>query len=326
MTQKLSRRKRASELLDAAPPAPAPEDIEIVDDAPPEGGAVVQIEAGAEPEETVESLREQLAREREEKRQLLASKTTAEHAATSYRREADGAAAEALNAARAAVENGLHLTQSNIAAAQRAIADSAAAGDWMLFSEAQKNLSENLAKQTELNAAKAEIEYRAKNPAPRQPVGDPVEAQIAQFTPQSQAWLRKNRDAVFKDEKSQILTRKGHEMAVEGMGLIPDSPEYFAFMDDHINRTMRGAPPPPASKAPARVPAAPVSPAAFGQAPTRKGQISLTAEQKQAAIETRPDLSPQQAILVYAQGVDTINDGTGTNLRWSAAKYQGGRT
>jgi hypothetical protein len=362
MTQKISRRKKAADLLDELPPPPDPgETIEVVDDpreapeqrqaeAPvyvdlnppprpaPRAGQNERYEIGddsTDEVDTVESLREQLVREREEKRRLQEGKTTAENVATSYRREADGKAAEALNAARAAIDNGLHLTQANITAAQRAIAESAAANDWALFAAAQTNLAENIAKLTELNTAKAEVERRANNPEPRQPIGDPVEAEIAQFTPQSQAWLQKNRDAVFKDNKTRVLTRKGHEMAVEGMGLIPDSPEYFAFMDDHINRTIRGgaapAPaanpsPPPVPRQSARVPAAPVAPASFGQAPSRKGQVALTAAQKQAAIDLRPDLSPQQAMLVYAQGVKTINDGSDTNLMWSANKYQGGRT
>jgi hypothetical protein len=362
MTQKLSRRKKASDLLDELPPPPDPgEAIEVIDDpreapAQRQAEAPVYVDVNPPPRqaprpaqndryeigdddtsdevETVESLREQLARERDEKRRLQEGKSAAENVATSYRREADGKAAEALHAARAAIDNGLHLTQANITAAQRAIAESAAAGDWALFTAAQTNLAENIAKLTELNGAKAEVEHRAKNPEPRQPIGDPVEAEIAQFTPQSQAWLQRNRDAVFKDNKTRVLTRKGHEMAVEGMGLIPDSPEYFAFMDDHINRTIRGgapAPaanpsPPPVQRQAARVPAAPVAPASFGQAPSRKGQVALTAAEKQTAIELRPDLSPQQALLVYAQGKKAINEGQNTNLMWSRDKYQGGRT
>ena len=74
--------------------------------------------------------------------------------------------------------------------------------------------------------------------APRQPV-QPVQRNtvtvddlIDKVTPRSAEWLRNNKDAL-PDERSIRIMGRAHEDAID-MGIIPESDEYFSFVESRL--------------------------------------------------------------------------------------------
>lgn len=166
-------------------------------------------------------------------------------------------------------------------------------GDYDKAAEIQKNLATNSSKMLELERGYDELR-RAAPPPPVQPQNVQreltVDDIIQQVTPRSAEWLKKHRE-YLPDQRSLRIMGRAHEDAID-MGLIPESDQYFAFVENRmgINKAARSdyqeydamsdaAKPTKTRQSP---PAAPVSRQPM-DAPARPGVIRLTAEEVEAA-------------------------------------------
>lgn len=150
------------------------------------------------------------------------------------------------------------------------------------YSTATK-INVNLAKA----AAKLDRLGEDRQPARQQQPVDQFEQWLSNFTPASAGWFREHPDAAAPDKFNRVQVYHGDAISE---GIAPESPEYFAFINERMGYAARRAPAPaaearpePASRQPAaRSYAAPVS---RGE-PTgsRNGTvIRLTAGQREAA-------------------------------------------
>lgn len=303
---------------------------------PPRGGG------GGEPEIVIEdhdavdlnapSPYEVLKRQYDEREAELTRTRQAREVAERKARELSTTAQEQeqgyRQAAAAALDNAIELSKSNIANAEAAMRNAAATQDWDTFSKAQRAISENSARQAQLESTKQQLESAPPQVQKYEP-SDPVEAQIANFSPKTQEWLRKHRDDIFSDQERQIDAQAAHRLAVR-RGIQPDSDEYFAAIDEQMgyssmNGSMKIPPLPPRShqQTPA-VAAAPPARTTFGQGQQRNpNRVALTKQQREAALQMFSDKPEAEALALYARGILEINQGK-TNLLWSKDKYRGG--
>lgn len=167
-------------------------------------------------------------------------------------------------------------------------------GDYDKAAEIQKNLAVNSSKMLELERGYDELrkappppQIQPQTPSQREITVDDI---IQQVTPRSAEWLKKNRE-YLPDQRSIRIMSRAHEDAID-MGLIPESDQYFAFVENRmgINKAARSdyqeydamsdaAKPTKTRQSP---PAAPVSRQPM-DAPARPGVIRLTAEEVEAA-------------------------------------------
>ena len=303
---------------------------------PPHGGG------GGEPEIVIEhddggadggpSPYEVLKRQYDEREAELTRTRQAREAAERKARELSTTAQEQeqgyRQAAAAALDNAIELSKSNIANAEAAMRSAAQSGDWDTFSKAQRAISENSARQAQLENTKQQLETAPPQVQKYEP-SDPVEAQISQFSPRSQDWLRQHKDDIFNDPERQIDAQAAHRLAIR-RGLKADTDEYFAALDEQMGYTtmsnsVKTPPPPPRShqNAPA-VASAPPARTTFGQGQQRNpNRIALTKQQRDAALQMFSDKPEAEALALYARGILEINQGR-TNLLWSKDKYRGG--
>jgi hypothetical protein len=175
-------------------------------------------------------------------------------------------------------------------------------GDYDKAAEIQKTIAVNANKMVELERGYDELRKAAPPPpvqpnAPREITVDDI---IQQVTPRSQEWLNRHRE-YLPDSRSIRIMGRAHEDALD-MGLIPESDQYFAFVENRlgINKSARNdyqeydamsdaAKPTKSRQSP---PAAPVSRTPVGSEGTRPGVIRLTADEVEAAKIS--GISPQE--------------------------------
>jgi phage I-like protein len=125
--------------------------------------------------------------------------------------------------------------------------------------------------------------------APPPPNVSPVDDLIQRVTPLSAQWLQNNRDNL-KDPRSFRIMARAHEDAVDH-GIIPESDEYFRFVESRLGFSKgETAPPEPAMSAAAAPvqrrqspPAAPVSRQPSTSSGNKPHVVKLTPEQREAA-------------------------------------------
>jgi hypothetical protein len=168
--------------------------------------------------------------------------------------------------------------------------------DFAAAAKIQGQMVEAQVKLSEMARAKAQME-RAPKPAPSV-APDPVEQLAAQLSPKSAEWVR-NHPEFARDPAKKRRMERAHEDAVED-GLVPDSAEYFAFVENRLKvsradaesaqeaysdaaRPTQTRSAPPAS--------APVSRTGNGTA-SRTNVVTLTPEQVEMA--KLMDMTPQE--------------------------------
>lgn len=169
-------------------------------------------------------------------------------------------------------------------------------GDYDRAAEVQKNLAANSSKMLELERGYEDLKRQAppppvqqQNPGQREITVDDI---ISQVTPRSQEWLQRNRE-YLPDARSIRIMGRAHEDALD-MGLIPESDQYFAFVENRmgINKSARNdyqqdydamSDSAKVTKTRQSPPSAPVSRTPMGSEGTRPGVIRLTAEEVEAA-------------------------------------------
>lgn len=348
-----SRRKRAAaaqlERMAESRNAVPEIEVEVVDDS----GSIVPVE-NPETEIIVEHAEDQdprgghVEREPEEPDALTKLKAQyAESEATILRerqqrqeaeRRAEANAQAAVNGEKqyreatiAAVDNAIALAKSNIQQAQQAAAMAASRGDWDTHAKAIAILSENTTQISSLERAKSDVE-RSPEPTPQQyqrPVQDEYEAQISGFPPRTKDWLRKHKEDIYQNHDRAQLAEAAARTA-QLKGLIPESEEYFRFIDEQMGyqtvtkeTAQNGIVPPVQRQRQAQTPAAPPGRTSFGASQGQPRRVQLNQDQRRAAVQLYAHLPEHEALAEYAKGVAEINSGK-SNLLWSKDKYKGG--
>ncbi len=136
-------------------------------------------------------------------------------------------------------------------------------GDFRTMAEINLQLGRLGSEMERLEAGKSAFETRRtetlRTPVPAR---DPIEADIAQRTPRTAEWLRRNRD--FYTDAAFRNRVVGADSLAKGRGIQPDTDEYFRFVEEHAG--VSNSSPPPSRTAPSF--AAPPS----RQAPSMSGR------------------------------------------------------
>jgi hypothetical protein len=143
-------------------------------------------------------------------------------------------------------------------------------------------------------------------PAPQQQQVDPVEAFIGSATPQTQSWLRQNRQFVQVDGRgipkldSRVMAL---HYAAESSGIQPDTPDYFRFIEERLQ---------PQQQQQQQRRQGPVSAPVYRDPPGYNGQgrqvrMTLTPEQAQFARESGdPKKTPREREIAYWQNLQEL--------------------
>jgi len=178
------------------------------------------------PEEGVEKLKKQLEDER-------AARQAAEQRANEASRAEAAARGEVqtsqLDLIKGAIER---LTESSdVLEAQ--YAEAFTAQDGKAVAKIQRQMADNAAKLTQLEAGKKALEAAPK-PVPRAPA-DPVEQFVSQLSPASATWVRAHPEFVRDPHKNRQMIA-AHELAL-ARGHKADTPEYFASVEKTLDLT-----------------------------------------------------------------------------------------
>lgn len=191
-------------------------------------------------EEGLEELRKQVAeRDRatqslaEQNRRLRAEQSAAIQFAEEMRRRG-------MSAEESLIETQLHAAQTAAESAKRDYKSFMESGDFEKAAEAQEQIASAAADRRALERDKEMLASRKTAPPHHpQPVsidtGDSIETAIAtQYTPATQAWLRNHKNVFRSDGSLKRAAVDAHETALDE-GLIPDSPQYFARLEELIS-------------------------------------------------------------------------------------------
>ncbi len=221
-----------------------------------------------------------------ERRQRVA----AEQEAARARQEVTTARGEVIDSQYGTVESGLAAAQTEIEAAKREIKSAGESGDYDRQTEAYDRLATARARAERLQEAKSDLETR-KGKAPTEseqvrterPVvhDDPIEAYVANRTPQTADWLRKHPEWVTDQRKNAKLTAAHYDAT--GEGLSPDTPQYFEHIEKFIGITKTNGKAPETRTRRSTVPAAPVNGGGGSGGGTSGIEVRLTAQEARAA-------------------------------------------
>lgn len=267
---------------------------------------------------------EDLRKQYEHQRRLAAAEREARQRAEQFAREqaqsVQHAQVDVQSSHLRVIQNAIDTTEAATAAAKRDYADAMAAGDWNAAAEAQAAIAQAAAQLLQLQNGKARLEEtlqplsEGKIEAPKIPdftpqlPQDPVEMYAERLTPKSAAWLRAHPQAV---EKVNKLTR-AHQDAVED-GIVPESPEYFEFIESRLGISGSQADPEPemtresprqASAPKKQLASAPVSNSGAGisaRGGSNGNTMVLSPAEVEMAILSEPELPRDRAIEAYAR-------------------------
>jgi len=262
-----------------------PIEIELTEEPAGEEPVVVVEKTEEEPENkdpvdnSLETLKEQLERERQARAE--AERRANEAAQSAYQAQAEAQDSN-LHLVTNAIET-VNQTQSILKANYR---DAMSAGDYDTAAEIQSEMSANAAKLLQLEQGKQALEAAPRQEAPRPYTADPVEALASQLSPRSADWVRRHPEYAT-DPRLYNKMLAAHNLAVAD-GIDPDTDSYFSSIEDTLrirsrdeyeDATSSAAKPLQRRSAP---PAAPVSRSGTGTG-TRPNRVTLTAEEREMA-------------------------------------------
>lgn len=169
-------------------------------------------------------------------------------AAETARTEAEKKAAEAVAGRfasdRAAITNGIAAATGAVEAHKAALAAAGEKGDWKAMADAQASLNEAQISLSSFNSRKSRLENveRMEADKVRQAVerGDSHQTpQRVDYTPTTQTWLDKHKIDGQPNAQGQyspefVRAFAAHSAATTARGLTPDSPEYFAYLEEQL--------------------------------------------------------------------------------------------
>ena len=158
------------------------------------------------------------------------ARTEADHA----RREAAEARTSAVSSQLDTITTALSSAQSEVESAKKDIRNAIAVGDADAQADAYERLADAKARAMRYDEAKADLEVQKARPVTQTRTAnvDPVEAYVANRSPQTAQWLRANRDYVIDPNKNKKLTAAHYDAEAEG--LRADTPEYFAHVERFV--------------------------------------------------------------------------------------------
>lgn len=196
-------------------------DIDVVnDDAQP---AKVE-KTAVSPEEGLEKLKKQLEDERTGR---LAAEQRANDASRGEAAARGEVQTSQLDLVKGAIER---LTESSDTL-EAQYAEAFTAQDGKAVAKIQRQMADNAAKLTQLEAGKKALESAPK-PVPRAAL-DPLEQFVGQLSPASATWVRAHPEFVRDSHKNRQMIA-AHELAL-ARGLKADSPEYFASVEKTLD-------------------------------------------------------------------------------------------
>jgi hypothetical protein len=176
---------------------------------------------------------EELKRRLEEERRL---RVEAEKRAREYAQRETSARNEVQDSNLTLVTNAIETVKQNNSILKANYRDAMSVGDFDKAAEIQEALSSNSAKLLQLEQGKQALESMPKH-QPEVPA-DPVEALASQLSPRSADWIRRNPQCATDQRLFQKMLA-AHNLAMAD-GIVPDSDEYFEFVESTIN--LRKAP------------------------------------------------------------------------------------
>ena len=257
-----------------------------------------QIEQPPAPD-AVTVLKSQLDAERQRAAELFQQRNAAIAVAQQRAREAQAARAGQQLSQYDLVVNAISNARQEMESLKAQAKAAFEAGDGQAFAEVQARMATTGGRLTQLDVHKGMIEDRAEaerhqaaqeerqqaKPAPKAAPADPVKAAIANYSPAAQAWLRQHPECITDKSKMQAMVRAHH--VAEDAGLVADTPEYFAFVEQKLGyrkAEQRGDGERPAQ--PRSIPAAPVSrDYANGGRQSNSRVVQLNAEERNVASE-----------------------------------------
>lgn len=236
-----------------------------------------------DPEEGLQSLRNQLEKER-------ATRIEMERRAREMAQTAFKAQNEAQDSNLHLVVNAIESVKQNTEVLKSNYSQAMSAGDYDRAAEYQQAMSNNAAKLLQLEQGKQALENMPKQQAPANiGVTDPVEALASQLSPRSAAWVRKNPQ--FATDPRQYQKMLAAHNLVTADGIAPDTDEYFDSVES-ILRVRRSEPVQQADDPMADAakptqrrtppPSAPVSRSSGGPG-SRPNTVRLTAQEREMA-------------------------------------------
>lgn len=188
-------------------------------------------------EEGVESIKAQLARNRQE---MAARIAQADQAVANARQEADQAKRESVVAKASTVEtvmDGLEKEKKGLIREYRLANES---GDHEKVAEINFRISEIAARLVDAERGKVALEEQARTPVRRveqQQQLDPAEALARTLSPKSAEWVRAHPEFARDNRKLQLMVRADEDARYEGHD--PDSDNYFAFVNERLGVNKR---------------------------------------------------------------------------------------
>lgn len=270
------------------------DDDEIVQGAPAANGHDEQV--------SDEDIRALLASTRREKAALETQLGTERSARSNAETRAHSANTGRFEAEETAVKTRIEAADASALEMRRKYAEALSEGRFEDAAQVQDEMAELRAKQGQDKQYQswlgAEKERLTKTPPVQQEQG----LNLANYTPGQRKWIKANPD-FMTDVRLRQKTEAMHSMAVAD-GIEIDSPEYFEVINQALGKKKPAPvveedpdeeepPPPPRKRAPATDMPVTRRTDASGQPAGRNRAISLTADQREAADMTMPDLPVQ---------------------------------
>lgn len=260
-------------------------EVEIVDEKP-EKAEKTEKAPIIEPQEGIQELKRRLETEQKARQE-------AEHRARLAAQHAEQAQGHVEDANYQLVVNAIGTLKERSDTLKAAYKEAMSVGDYDKLADIQEAISVNASQLSELNRgarAMKEAMDEAAERAKRQPVEpmprtvDPIEDMASRVSERSAAWLRSNRENLQDAQKIGRMFR-AHQDAVED-GIVADSPEYFAYIENRLGIKRQAAEDNAMSEAaapaaPRRAPQPPPAPVSRGV--PRPNVIRLTRDQAEHA-------------------------------------------
>lgn len=234
-----------------------------------------------DPDEGIESLRNQLEKERATRIEMERRARAAAEAEFKAKNEAQDSNLHLVTNAIESVKQTTEVLKTNYAAAM-------SAGDYERAAEIQQAMSNNAAKLLQLEQGKQALEAMPRQTAPESiGVTDPVEHLASQLTPRSAAWIRRH-PQYATDKRLNVAMLGAHNVTVSH-GIEPDTDEYFESIETMLKirrpvetqeDPMAEAAKPTQKRTPP--PAAPVSRSSGGPG-SRPNTVRLTSQEREIA-------------------------------------------
>ena len=235
----------------------------------PEGNAPV-----VTPEEGIEDLKRKLQAEQ-------AARAEAERRAQEAQAQAQRATSDVEDTNLALLKTAIDHTKRDRETLKQEYAQAMAHGNYDAAANIQQEMSDTAARLLQMESGREAMEQRARQPKPV-PQRDPVEALAAQLSQRSAAWVRAHPQYATNNARLQEML--GAHNVVTARGVVPDTDEYFAQVENILGLSSASADAPlSAASAPTQQRSAPPAvPVGRGNG-TRSNVVRLTAEEREIA-------------------------------------------